>query len=241
MSTEQITKELTVLREGAMAILRMKGLVGDDGIVPLPGEDGYKDNAVGAFIGKNSYSRYFTEWENKLNDLFDRANLDFILLKHRVMTVLGKKQKQPAAVFIKLVNELDEMIGDEKRLKSYCKETLRANSWPALTYCNGVVYQGLDKQYRIQSDLVKRFFNLMWKSRTIVAPITGLFVAKYGKNISREELFKRLEIVNPDRLNDIIDTVNSAAKRNKMNIAVKSPHAETVYIEVTQDLVPDHP
>lgn len=238
---KRLIKELKVLREEALAILRTKGLVGDSGIVAISGEKEYSKYSFGEYAQKNSYKKLFNEWTSRLNDTFDRANLDFILLNNRVGVALGAKKNQPAAVFSAIVTELDKIIDDEKKLENYIKESLRPNSWPALTYSNGVVYQGLDKKYGIQGDLGKRFFDLMWKSRRIIAPTTGLLVAKYGKTITRKDLFKRLRISNPERLNDIINNTNSAAKRNKMNISVKSPDADTVFIQVVQDLVPDRP
>jgi hypothetical protein len=236
-----LIKELKILREDALSTLRTKGLVGDSGVVPIYGEKEFSKFSFGEYAQKNSFKKLFDEWSVRLNDIFDRANLDFILLNNRIGVALGNKKNQPAAVFSAMVTELDKIIDDEKKLENYIKESFRPNSWPALTYSNGVVYQGLDKKYGIQGDLGKRFFDLMWKSRRIIAPTTGLFVAKYGKTITRQELFKRLRISNPERLNDIINNTNSAAKRNKMNISVKSPDADTVFIQVVQDLVPDRP
>jgi hypothetical protein len=217
----------------ARVIIDERGLYDIWERIPESGDSDFQNNSFNQFVKQGIYPGAYTEWARTLEDLFFINNLDYLKFKSRALTGDGRKtNKQPAAIFVRQVKELERIIDDPATLKSYETTEKLAASWPPITFKDGVVTQG-SRVHVFTTSAANRLLETLWQQRRTETPSGQEIVT--GKAIDRAQLHKAVGLKDHQRFVDVVTGIHKSMRAKGIHLTVKYP--DRVILVVRQDRI----
>lgn len=202
--------------------------------IPTSDEPDWTNESFAEYVRQSANAKTYHTWGQRLESAFGTSDLDFLRFKHK--TTSGDKRKlsqYPAARFVRMMRELDDIVHKMDILQQYKAFVKRPSSWPEIFYKDGLVTQG-DKHHRYTDSQYIELLDLLWKPRRIVSP-SGKTI-KNETPLTRDDIFQKTSIKTYGRLQDIMTGIRKGTKtkNGEITMRVYSPKPNSVFVEVCQ-------
>lgn len=223
--------EIKELRDNGLVIYDSKDLY-QISYDPLEGNKGDGDRLWSQHFKQGLYPKVYGEWGHVLEEVFVRHSLNYLRFKKNTLSFDPYKEADsPASRFIRMLNEIDRIATGEVPLEHYRTELTRLNKFPIITYEEQTIFQA-DKKHRFNEERYRELLDLLWDKREIISPL-GV-VMYHGKPIKRAEAYHIKRIRDDKALAVVRNGMRKALKDKGINLRLKTPDSDTLYLEVIQ-------
>lgn len=222
--------ELKMLVEDGYSIADQRGLVGLKKKIYRSNERGFdsKDNNFGHMAAQSAFENQYEKWFSEATKTLKSHGLQ--ASKFRIVADTFDPEKEsnlPAQRFIRRLKTLEKLIEDE----IYRKQFISSQHLPEVRFIKGLLTQG-ENEHRPEND-ISELISLCWSNRGIRPYRNAEIFSRKPKPITRAFLQERLSISH-ERMVGLSSAINSIRKHKGIEIWLRYPKDEGVYLEVCQ-------
>lgn len=182
---------------------------------------------MGEEFRQNSQPQDFTNWTDKLEELFSINHLNFGRFRHRTESGIEPDSDSYAKAFKRQLSELDKITNNSEYFSTY----LLLPTHPAITFEDRRITQGYHFHVFNQSNpYTATLLALLWKHRKIETEDGRQLRA--GKPIPLIQIYKELNLTH-ERFDLTVRAIHAATHRKDIDLKIKYPehHALLVLVQ----------